>query len=497
MSPINKRISVIAIVLLLCFFILFLQLNNLQIREGPSLVASKYNPLNNLTLSDLPRGSIISKDGYVLAYSKRVPDRYKELRVYPYGSLFAPVTGYDSLFYGTSGIESVYNKYLQTHLDTGQSIADLNSSIDQTDDVILTVSFRLQLQAQQALQSIIGQNGTGAVVAIDPKNGDILALYSQPSYDPNSLVSHNIEQEKQAWQALDPSSPATPLLSQAYSQIYAPGSTFKIVTTSAAFDHPPYPNFAQTFSAPYVSSIALPDTTRGLHNYAYEVCGGHIPYLLEVSCDTGYGLIGLKVGYQAIAREADSFGFNSTPPLDETNVAKSIFPNACSVLPYIAYCAIGQYDVSASALQMALAASAIANNGVIMKPHLMYQIRNVFGQVIKSYTPTPWKFATSDQTAAQVRADMILVAQGGTAAGLFPPGLTVAAKTGTAQTAKTAGDNNWLVAFGPAGANQTPRVVVAVVVPQQPGLPLDTTGAQIAGPVAAKVLVDALNDGLG
>jgi peptidoglycan glycosyltransferase len=497
MSPLNKRISFIAIFLVLCFFLLFLQLNNLQIKQANSLVNSKYNPLNNVTLSNLPRGSIITRDNYVLAYSKKVNDQYKELRIYPYGSLFSMIVGYDSLYYGVSGLEAVYNKYLETHLDNGQHLSDLNSAIDQTDNVVLTVSFQLQLQAQQALRSVIGQNGTGAVVAINPRNGDILAMYSQPSFDPNFLAEHLISQEKKYWSSLNPSSPTTPLLSQAYSQIYAPGSTFKIVTTSAAFDRPPYPNFAQTFSAPYVSEIPLPDSNLGLHNYAYEVCGGHIPYLLEVSCDTGYGLIGLKLGYPSLSQEADSFGFNSTPPLDETNVAKSVFPPACSVMPYIAYCAIGQYDVSASALQMALAAAGIANDGVIMTPHLMYEITNGFGQVVKKYLPTPWKFATSAQTASQVKSDMILVAQGGTAAGLFPSNLVVAAKTGTAQTAKSAGDNNWLLAFGPAGQGQTPKVAVAVVVPYQPSLPLDTTGAQIAGPVAAKVLVDALNDGLG
>lgn len=496
MSKINGRLGLVSTFLILCFIIAFLQLNNMIFLQGPPLVNSKYNPLNNINLSSLPRGSILSSDQYVLAYSSPSKNSYRFQRVYPYGPLFSQVLGFDSLYYGVSGLEAYYNKYLEVSLKPGESLNKNLVNSAQYDNLITTLSFKLQLQAQDALRSKIGQNGIGAIVALDPTTGAILAMYSQPSFDPNFLASHNVNAEKKYYNSLDPSSPTTPLLSQAYSQIYAPGSTFKVVTTAAAFDHPPYPNFAETFSAPYVSSISLPDSTLLLHNYANEVCGGHIPVLLEVSCDTGYGQIGLDLGYAAVRTEAESFGFNQPIPLDETNVATSVFPQSCQPLPFIAYCSIGQYNVGASALQMALVAAGIANDGVIMTPHLMAALKNVFGQTVKVYRDHPWKFATSSATARQVRADMVLVAEGGTAAGLFPPNLVVAAKTGTAQTAKVSGDNNWLAAFAPAGPNQIPKVVVVTIVPAQASLPLDTTGAEIAGPVTAKVLVDALNDRL-
>jgi peptidoglycan glycosyltransferase len=487
-SRLDTRVQILGIFLLIMYGIVFVQLNNIQVKRSASLVNSPYNIANFQPQDTLPRGAVISSDGYVLAYSKNVNDKFKELRVYPFGSLFSGIVGYDSLYYSTSGVEYVYNKYLVTHESSGSSLNGVLTSSDSTDDVILTTSYQYQYAAYQAIVDHLGKTGVGAVVALDPRNGNVLAMYAQPNYDPNLLSSHNIKSEIAYRNSLNPKSPTTPLLNGAYSQIYSPGSTFKIVTTSTAFDHPPTPNFATTYYAPDVSSISLPDSNLLLHNYANEVCGGNIPVLLEVSCDTGYGEMGLRLGYNAVSQEADSFGFNQVPPLDETGVAASRFPQSCSVLPYIAYCSIGQYDVSASALQMAMVAGAIANNGVMMTPHVMAKIENAEGNVVQTYVPTPWKFATSYNTAQNVRSDMILVAEHGTAAGLFSGSTVIAAKTGTAQTNPGAGSNDWLVAFGPAGAGQTPTVAVAAVVPWEPGLPADTTGAEIAGPIVAQLL---------
>jgi peptidoglycan glycosyltransferase len=492
LSKMDRRIQAVAVILALCFVVLIAQLTDIQFRQGPSLVNSKYNIAKQVNVARLARGSIISADDTVLAYSVATKDTYRYQRIYPLGPLFAGITGYFSVYYGASGLEAYYNSSLQSHEPTG-SLRNLLSTPYETDDVVITVPAGLQAQVAQDVESRLGPSRTAAVVALDPRTGAILAMWAQPSYDPNPLASHDLKQEQAYWKSLLPSSPTTPLVNGAFGQTYAPGSTFKVVTTAAAFDHPPYPGFATSFSAPYTSSISLPYSNKGLHNFAFESCGGHIPELLRVSCDTGYGLMGLALGYKNLAPEAESFGFNSVPPLDETGVAESRFPKGCGILPFIAYCAIGQYSVTASALQMALVAAGIANDGVIMKPHLMAYVTDAFGRTVLKYKPVPWKFATSAATARQVRQDMVIVAQRGTAAGLFPPGLVVGAKTGTAQTSPGAGNNNWLICFGPAGPGQVPSVAVAVVVPSQAGLGADTTGAQIAGPIAAKVLEDTLN----
>ena len=250
---------------------------------------------------------------------------------------------------------------------------------------------------------------------------------------------------------------------------------------------------------PYQTQISLPDTTTTLSNYAHESCGGPLPTLLAVSCDTAYAQLGLSLGANNLHNEAQSFGFNQVPPLDVPGVAAAHFPKASSFaknLPGLAYSAIGQENVAATALQMSLVAAAIANHGAIMAPHLMSQIRNSQDQVIKNYVPKLWKQATSAATASQVTQLMIGVVKNGTAQGIAIPGVQIAAKTGTAQTNLIAssnlsagGSDNWMIAFAPA---QNPKIAIAVVVPSQKGLSFNSTGAAYAGPVVKAMIQTAL-----
>ncbi len=495
MKGIDRRIQGITVFLLICFAILFLQLNNLQFKSASGLVNSQYNGRTHSILLTLPRGSIVASDGTVLATSVPSHDIYKQQREYPLGELFADITGYDSIFYGVTGVEAEYDQYLKTHSNTGTSVSNILTNQETTDDVVLTVSPQLQKVAEQALANV----QEGAVVAINPKTGAILAMYGKPTFDPNPIVSHSIPTEKAAVAALNPYTDTTPLRSMAYGRTFFPGSTFKIITSSAVFDH--MPNLATQF-IPYMNSLALPNSNQLLHNFGGETCGGVMSYLLEVSCDTGFGQIGLDLGADNLAGEANAFGFNQAPPIDLTGVSASVFPSAASFAtqkPFLAYSAIGQGNVKASVLQMVLAGAAIANNGVIMTPHVMERIQDSLGQTVQTYTPKPWLYATTPATAASVTADMQLVVSGprGTAnIGLFPPNQGIAAKTGTAQNGVGQGNNNWLVAFGPNGNGQSPSVVVAAVVPYYPGLGFNTQGATTAGPIAAAVLEAALNMGL-
>lgn len=492
----DRRISVLAVLVVACFALIFLQLNNFQVRQATALAR---NPLNPATTPPdeltLPRGDIISADGVVLARSVPSGDEYGQLRQYPRGPLFAGITGYldSTAFSAPLGLEAQYNQYLEQHTTAATTLRQILDQQSGTDSITTTVSATLQAQTAAALGGLLG-----AVVAIDPTTGAILAMYANPTYDPNKLATHNAAAATKYYQSLDPASSSSPLVNGATAQIYPPGSTFKVITSAAMFDHNPA---LVGKSLPYASFITLPQSNQLLHNFNDESCGGNISTILAVSCDTAYGEIGMELGATSLEAEAKSFGLGSVPPLDLPGVAATSFPSLGQLAapPYQAYSAIGQFDVAESALQDALVAAGIADGGTIMAPHLLNKVIGPQGQVVTAYRPHVWRQATSETTAAQVRNLMIGVTadSNGTAHGVFPSGLAVAAKTGTAETAAGGCTDDWLIATAPAASGQVPKVAVAaVVLGDQPSTVCEGTGAGVAGPVVSKVLTSALADGL-
>ena len=491
----GHRIRILGLFLVALFGLLFLQLNRIQVLDANKLANAPGNSRNLTNQFSSARGAILTSDGSVVADSVPSKDVYNFQRNYPNGKLYADVSGYDSIIYGLDGVEAYYNKYLQQHSLATNSLSSLINPKVGTDNVVLTINSKLQQTAETAFGSL-----RGAAVAIDPSTGAILAMYSSPSYDPNLLASHSGSVEINAWKSYL-ADPAQPLLARPYRRSYPPGSTFKVVTSSAVYDHNPA---LAVKSYPYVTQIPLPDTTNVLANYAHESCGGTIPTLLAVSCDTGFASIGLDLGAANLAAEATAFGFGQTPPVDLFGAAASQFPSVASFatrLPTLAYASIGQYNVQATPLQMALAAAGIANNGVIMAPHVMKEVTDSQARVIFSYANYTWLVATSPSTAAAVTTLMEGVVTHGTAAGIALPGITIAAKTGTAQInlsaanqASPTGNDNWMIAFAPA---QHPTIAVAVVVPAQPGISSNSTGAQYAGPIVKAILSAALGVGSG
>jgi peptidoglycan glycosyltransferase len=285
--------------------------------------------------------------------------------------------------------------------------------------------------------------------------------------------------------------PNKPLQARTYREVFFPGSTFKVVTSAAAFDHKPE---ATTKTYPSLTELPLPHSGgRSLHNFGGERCGGQIADLLRVSCNTGFASVGLDIGGPDLAAEANAFGFNEKPPIDLPAAARSHFPSADDfkrlLEPGIAFSSIGQQDVSATPLQMALVASAIANGGVIMQPHVLDHTSTEKGDVVSKFDPKEWRTATSGATAAVVKQMMIDVARRGTATRAQIPGITVAAKTGTAQTGTENQSHAWLIAFAPAEA---PKVAIAVIVERQQGSGDAATGGRVAAPIAQQVMRAAL-----
>lgn len=477
----NRQIRQLGAVLILLFVVLFVQLNNTQVIRASAL---NNNPLNNRTaVRDFaaPRGVIQTADGVVIANSVPSNDAYEQLRQYPEGALFGHLTGFFSFIYGQEGLEKTYNDDLTGKTYALKNIGDLLTDRVRTNNVTISVTKKLQETAKQELG-----DRKGAVVALDPKTGAVLAMWSNPSYDPSPLASHDFKAAAAARESLL-ADKNKPLLPRAFRESYPPGSTQKVVTASAAYDKKPELT-RQRF--PVNRFIALPQSDKTLSNFGGSSCGGNIEALMRVSCNTGFAQMGIDLGGENLAAEANAFGYNKQPPLDLPSAAKSRFPSADQLrrnAPSRAYSSIGQENVSATPLQMALIAAGIANKGNVMAPHVMKEIRDSHGDIVKEAKPQVWLKATSESTANEVKDLMVDVAARGTAVNAKIPNVQVAAKTGTAQT-----DNNllhaWLISFAPA---DDPKVAVAVILENQPGFD-DTTGGRLAAPIAQKVMKTAL-----
>ncbi len=489
----NKQIRRLGLALMCCFIALFAQLNYIQVFRAKDLNTHPGNvrPLERAFAQ--PRGSITSADGVLLAKSVEVDDAFKFKRVYPTGDLFGQVTGYLNYQFGSSGLEQQYTRELSGNTPEQQfrTISDVFTESDRSGNLTLTIRNDLQQLAKDQL----GQR-KGSVVVLDPKTGDILAFWSYPTFDPNPLADHGkdpavAENAVKIKKLLD-SLASQPLRSRAYRQSFAPGSTFKTVTGSVGVqsgqvtqDSPSYPQ---------LSGLPLPQTNGLiLRNYGGEVCGGTLFEILATSCNSSFAQMGLDLGAQTMVNGAESFGFNAAPPIDLPDPDLSVFPTDYDQrLPSLAQASIGQYDVRATPLEMALVASAIANKGKIMAPHVLDEIRDGNGKVVRTYKDKVWRQAVSEQTAATMRQAMIGVVQDGTATGLQIDGYEVAGKTGTAELGSDPPTNHaWIIGFaGPPG--QAPQVAVSVIVEGVPGVASEQTGGQVAAPIARAMLEKAL-----
>jgi len=481
---VNSQIRALGIVLMVLFSALFVQLNNLQVFSAGRL---NNHPANTRTVVrdfTQPRGTIQTADGVVVAESVDVDDAFERQRRYPEGPLFAHITGYFSFTFGDDGVERTYNDALtgRDRKVTLDRLGDLLLDKDKTANVTLTVSKSLQQIATDGL----GER-KGAVVAIDPRDGAILAFADYPTYDPNVLASHNQDDVRKAWADLNADAD-NPLLPRTYRERYFPGSSFKVITAAVALatgevtlTRPVYPT---------LSELPLPQSNEALRNFGGSACGGPLPQILKISCNTAFAQMGLDLGAQRLAAGANQFGFNKVPPIDLPFGVQSAFPDASSFtrdLGGLAKSAIGQQDVQATPLEMALVAAGIANEGVIMTPHLMAEVRDSKAEVLEKYQAKPWLEAVPPEVAHSVRDMMVGVVASGSGTNAQIPGVNVAGKTGTAQTGLGT-SHTWFIAFAPAEA---PRVAVAVMLEDQPSAN-EFTGGALAAPIARDVMVAAL-----
>jgi peptidoglycan glycosyltransferase len=323
-------------------------------------------------------------------------------------------------------------------------------------------------------------------VAINPKTGAILAMVSTPSYDPNLISTHDVTAAKRAWTRLNGSA-AKPMLNRATQEIYPPGSTFKLVVSAAALQHGYTPDTLVKGG----SFLDLPQTSHNLTNENGSDCGGDritLTQALVVSCNVSFGNLGLTLKAPVLEQQAREFGFNDDY-LDQLPLAPSNFPSHLDP-PQTALSAIGQYEVAATPLQMAMVAAGIANGGALMTPYVVQEVRSPDLSVLDQASPEVLHQAMSASAADKLTQMMVAVVQSGTGLPAQIPGVSVAGKTGTANSSATRSPYAWMVAFAPA---ENPQVAVAVLVEKTAIARSDITGGGLAGPIAKAIMQAVLN----
>jgi penicillin-binding protein A len=508
----GRRIRWLGIIMIACLGLVVIQLVNIQLVRGKSLASSSSNPRVASQRYDNARGEILASDGTVLAKSVPTPAGtnrtdypYNYVREYPQGQLYAGITGYDSALTGAvTDIENYYDSYLSSHQQAPQTLSQLlfrEKLPTTTDNITLTINPTLQNAAWQALTSVSGHND-GAVVVIQPKTGDVLAMVSNPTYNPNTLVSPSLAADNLAYSGYTQKDGEGfyPLRPLATSEYFEPGSTMKVVTSTAVYNLKPS---LIGFNYPYQPCQGFSDSTKTLCNDgttpANSVsCGGTMVTMLPASCDPGYGELGIQLGVSTLRQQSELFGINSVPPIDLPSLDQQptggVIASKLESIPgnsqaLQAYSAIGQETIYDTALQNAMVAAGIANGGTIMTPHLMSSIVDSTGALVKTYSPTPMPQSASASAAQAVTALMESVPISGTADHVgFPSYLCAAVKTGTAQTGLSL-NHDWMIGFAPAN---NPQIAVAVVVPYQY---IGTDGAQVAGPIVNKIMQTALPPG--
>jgi peptidoglycan glycosyltransferase len=479
---VTRQIRALGIFMLVCFTALFVQLNRLSVFTATELNDHPLNTRDVIRDFTSPRGTISSADGVVLARSVPSNDRFQLQREYPEGELFAHITGYFSLNLGATGVEREYNDELAGRTLELQlrSLSDLFVERERVGHLVLTVRKDVQEIARRELG-----DREGSVVALDPRTGDVLALWSFPSFDPNALASHDTDAAAEVQRLLD-ASPEKPRLARTYQDRYFPGSTFKVVTGSAGVESGMVTPEAPTY--PSVSSITPPQTTRPIQNFGGSTCGGRLFEVLRRSCNTSFAQMALDIGADPMIERAEAYGFNRDVPIDLPGPARSFFPtDFLRNAPALAQSGIGQFDVAATPLQMAMVAAAVANRGAVMTPHVLADVRDDDGARVERYDRNEWRRATSTETAETMRQAMLGVVTDGTATGLAIPGFEVGGKTGTAQLGTDPPRSHaWIIGFaGPPG--DVPHVAVAVIVEGQPGAS-EQTGGRVAAPIARAVM---------
>ena len=457
-EAIRRTWTVMAVMIL----VLALAASVIQVLAADRLKTHALNARQMILEFGAPRGPILV-DGEPIAESVPSDDTYHYQRVYHEPELYAPLTGFYSLTYGTDGLEEAMNEQLSgtpTSQFVDRAVEIITGATPEGDQVELTIDPELQRLAYDALPDGV----RASAVVTDPATGAILAMVSKPGFDSNALSSHSPGEAQAAMAAIDQIPGATAYRNRPAEQLVSPGSTFKLLDTVAMLESGDYtPDGAVDIPAAWT----LPGTDTKLPNYAGSPCNTvgrqTLTWALAQSCNTPFAMAAVELGQDRIREVAERFGFNDAfdYPLP---VTPSVFPSDLDDAA-LAQSSIGQRDVQATALQMTMVAAGIANHGVVMEPQLVEAVRRPDLTTVQDFSPRERGRATSAEVAGQVSDMMVTAVEDGILGSVRSDQVRIAAKSGTAEVGDTGNVHSWITGFD---AGENPRAAVTIVVENEP-----------------------------
>ncbi|MYU22879.1 penicillin-binding protein 2 [Streptomyces sp. SID8352] len=486
----NKPLRRIAIFCGLLVLTLLLRDNWLQYVKADELKSDEKNRRVAIERYSSPRGDIIV-DGKAITGHATTEGDFKYKRTYRNGPMWAPVTGYVSQAYGATQIEAIDDGILTGNDDRlffRNTLDMITGKKREGGNVVTTLNGAAQKAAYEGLKK---QNGKGAVVALEPATGKVLALASFPSYDPTSIAGGG-KADGEAWNRLQKkNNPADPMLNRALREVYPPGSTFKVLTAAAALENGLYDSADEKTDSP--QPWTMTGTQTELKNEGTIQCKD-VPMreALRVSCNTVFGKIGADLGNEKMLEQAKKFGFTEEQFIP-VRANASVFSDDMEP-SQVALSSIGQFNTAATPLQMAMVTAAIANNGVLMKPYMVDELQAPNVDTIEKTSPTEQSRPLSAKNAQILQSMMETVVNEGTGSNARISGVTVGGKTGTAQHGVDNSENPyaWFISYAKQSDGSSP-VAVAVVIEDEDAVRDDISGGGLAAPIARNVMQAVLD----
>ncbi|MFF5495917.1 peptidoglycan D,D-transpeptidase FtsI family protein [Streptomyces aquilus] len=487
----NKPLRRIALFCGLLVLALLIRDNWLQYVKADELRTDTDNRRVAIERYATPRGDIIVGGKAITGHKETTTGDFKYKRTYKDGAMWAPVTGFVSQAYGANQLESIEDGILTGNDDRlffRNTLDMITGKAKEGGNVVTT----LNAAAQKAAYEGLAKRGKGAVVALEPSTGKILALASYPSYDPGTIAGGG-DSDAEAWKKLDKkNNPDDPMLNRALREVYPPGSTFKVVTAAAALQNGLYSSADERTKSPL--PWVMPGTTTQLKNEGNIPCeNATLRVALQWSCNTVFGKAGYDLGNDKMLDEAKKFGFTEeqfTPVRSSASVFSDDMNDS-----QVALSSIGQYNTAATPLQMAMVASAVANDGKLMKPYMVDELQAPNLDTIAKNDPAELSQPLSPENAQVLQSMMETVVEKGTGTtAQIGNGVTVGGKTGTAQH----GENNsknpyaWFISYAKLADGSKP-VAVAVVVEDESAVRENISGSGLAAPIAKSVMEAVIN----
>lgn len=446
MDNLTTNIKRVMIIFLIVFVVLISYLSYFTLFRGPEISTRPDNKRMWDVRNKVVRGTISDRNGKELSVSEKTKNnQYK--RKYNGGAATAHVLGYYDPQYGISGLENLYDRYLSSNISSSflAWVGNGFKEVDKKgDDVHTTLDYALQQTAYNALGS-----SRGSVVVLKVDTGEILAMVSKPSFDPNHL--------SRDWESLN-SNKQRPLLNRSVSGLYPPGSTFKVITGISALEN--IEGIGEETFNDEGKLVIGEDYT--LSNDKGKALGKiNFEQAMIKSSNVFFGDLGMRLGNN-LFKTAEAFGFNRNVPADGIIVDNSRFPQyKASEKGNLAQTGIGQAEILATPVQMALVAQTIANDGIMLKPTLVGKVVDFSGKTVKESSPSVLAQVTSQEYAAEIRKFMREVVSKGTGTNARISGVQVCGKTGTAQHIESKTPHSWFIGFAPY---EKPEIAIAVIV---------------------------------